>query len=380
MCPCALSAIQIPGCIKMAIDIQIITIALLVAYACTLPGIFLTLRGMALMSDAISHAILPGIVLMFLLTHNLHSPLLMIAASCTGILTVMLTESLIATKCLKKDAAIGLVFPLFFSIGIILICLYARTVHLDIDMVIMGEIIFAPFNTLYIYGYPMGPHALWHMIIILLLNSLFVATCYKELKATTFNPSFARALGFTPWIIQYLLMCLTSITCVGAFDIVGSIVVVALIIGPAATAYLCAKTVDRMITISFIVATLSVFCGYAGARICDVSIAGSIASTNGLLFILALCFAPQRGLMWQCMQNNKQWQHHAIALLCFHINKHNACTHSQLQQNMNWSHKQCARILKKAMHENLISKHGQQFILTSHGLAYVANLSPIVIQ
>ncbi len=355
----------------MVIDIQIITIALLVAYACTLPGIFLTLRGMALMSDAISHAILPGIVLMFLITHNLHSPFLMIAASCTGILTVMLTESLIATKCLKKDAAIGLVFPLFFSIGIILICLYARTVHLDIDMVIMGEIIFAPFNTLYIYGYPMGPHALWHMTVILLLNSLFVATCYKELKITTFNPSFARALGFTPWIIQYLLMCLTSITCVGAFDIVGSIVVVALIIGPAAAAYLCANTVDRMIKVSFITATLSVLCGYAGARICDVSIAGSIATMNGLLFILALCFAPKRGLIWQYWQQNTLWYDHAIKLLCYQVSKSKTYQAEQLQITLNWTNKQYINTEGLAIKKGFLYKCNNRLILTQLGLQMI---------
>ena len=225
-------------------------IALLVSVAAILPGIFLVLRGIALMSDAISHAILPGIVIMFLYMHNLHSPWLMLGASCAGIATVLLTEGLIATNCLKKDAAIGLVFPLFFSVGIILISLYARSVHLDVDMVIMGEMLFTPFDTLHVGGYNLGPSALWTMSIILLLNSLFVACCYKELQLSTFDQPFARAIGFAPTTIYYLLMCLTSITAVGAFDIVGSIVVVALMITPPATAYLLVKTLDRMISVS----------------------------------------------------------------------------------------------------------------------------------
>jgi manganese/zinc/iron transport system permease protein len=362
------------------VDIQIITIALLVAYACTLPGIFLTLRGMALMSDAISHAILPGIVVMFLCTHNLHSPFLMIAASCTGIFTVLLTESLISTKCLKKDAAIGLVFPLFFSIGIILICLYARTVHLDIDMVIMGEIIFAPFDTLYIYGHPMGPHALWNMIIILLLNSLFVALCYKELKITTFNKGLASALGFSPSIIQYILMCLTSITCVGTFDIVGSIVVVALIIGPASTAYLLSKTVDRMMHLSFVVATLSVLCGYACAYILDVSIAGSIATANGLLFLFALCFAPKRGICWQYSCNKKQWLEHALPLICYKLQQKHACTIEHLCTHMHWTIEQSQQVISHAIKKQLIKQKDKTLYLTQYGIDYVARLSSLMIQ
>lgn len=364
----------------LILDIQIITIALLVAYACTLPGIFLTLRGMALMSDAISHAILPGIVIMFLVTHNLHSPWLMLAASCTGILTVMLTESLIATNCLKKDAAIGLVFPLFFSVGIILICLYARTVHLDIDMVIMGEIIFAPFNTLYLYGYAVGPYALWYMMGILLLNSFFVTACYKELQITTFNASFARTIGFNPKIIQYALMCLTSITCVGAFDIVGSIVVVALIIGPAATAYLCTKNLNAMICISFLVATLSVLLGYFGALLFDVSTAGSIATANGLFFIIGLMCAPQRGILRQCFYRKNQQNKQAIIILCHHLQKHHIATLADLQINMGWSLHRCKRVIHQAAQKKLIKKKRDHIILTQKGLDYVATLATLVIQ
>ena len=282
-----------------AIDLQIIAVALPLAYACTLLGLFLTLRGTALMSDAISHAILPGIVGMFLYTHTLHSPLLLIAAACSGMLTVFITELLISSQSLKEDAAIGLVFPLFFSVGIIAICLYARTVHLDIDMVIMGEIIFAPFNTWTFMGYSMGPCALWNMSVILLLNTLFIASCWKELQLSTFDGSFAHTIGYSPILIHYILMGLTGITCVGAFDIVGSIVVVALMVGPAATAYLLTKQLDRMLYISLLCATLAIFFGYALAYYCDVSIAGSIATVNGLLFTCALLFAPKRGIFAQ---------------------------------------------------------------------------------
>lgn len=274
-------------------DLQIIAIALLVAYACTLIGVFLVAQGTALMSDAISHAVLPGIVGMFMLTHNMHSPLLIIAATASGLLTAFLTNKLISLKTLKEDAAIGLVFPLFFSVGIVMLCSYARTVHLDIDMVIMGEIIFAPFNTWSIMGYSMGPIAVWNMSGILLLNALVLALLYKEFQISIFDPVYARTLGFNTHILSYLLMSLTAITCVGAFDIVGSVVVVSLIIGPASCAYLLTTSLEKMLYVALGIATCSIILGYFLAYGFDSSIAGCIATANGLLFSCAFAYTQR---------------------------------------------------------------------------------------
>jgi manganese/zinc/iron transport system permease protein len=131
----------------MSIDqLLILGIACLVSVACVLPGVFLVLRGVALMSDAISHAILLGIVVSFFLVGNLHSPLLIVGATLSGLLTVFLTEWVIHTRRLKEDAAIGLIFPIFFSIGVILISKYAGHIHLDTDAVLLGELVFAPFR------------------------------------------------------------------------------------------------------------------------------------------------------------------------------------------------------------------------------------------
>lgn len=341
------------------IDLQIIAVALPVAYACTLIGVFLTLRGTALMSDAISHAILPGIVAMFLYTHNMHSPLLLLAATCSGMLTVILTELLISSKSLKEDAAIGLVFPLFFSCGIIAICMFARTVHLDIDMVIMGEIIFAPFNTWTFMDYNMGPCALWNMSIILLLNSLFIALCYKELKISTFDPGLACALGYSPTVLHYILMCLTGITCVGAFDIVGSIVVVALIVGPAATAYLLTKKLDRMLYISLIIATCAVLLGYTCAYYFDVSIAGSIAAANGLLFMSALLCAPQRGILAGYLWAGKTDVSLATTLLYAYLASKQTCTAEEMAYDFNWPLGRCQKIIAQAVLQGLAEVKGQ---------------------
>ena len=238
------------------------------------------------MSDAISHAILPGIVIAFFFTHTLSSPLLIIAAAGTGVLTVVLVELLQKTKLIKEDAAIGLTFPALFSVGVILISRYKRNVHLDMDAVLLGELAYAPLNRLTVLGIDLGPSALIVMGVILILNLVFISLFYKELKLVTFDIGLAATLGFAPTLIHYGLMTLVSITTVGAFDAVGSILVVALIAGPAATAYLMTDNLTRMLVLSAALGSINAVVGYLLAYQFDVSIAGTIASVTFFAFML----------------------------------------------------------------------------------------------
>jgi manganese/zinc/iron transport system permease protein len=248
------------------LQIEIQLIAVVVAAACALPGVFLVLRRMSLMSDAISHAILLGIVLAFFITQDLSSPLLIFGAAAIGVLTVTLVELIARTRLVKEDAAIGLVFPVLFSIGVILISKFAGNVHLDTDAVLLGELAFAPFDRFVLFGLDLGPRALYLMGGILLLNLLFIVIFYKELKLATFDAGLAAALGFVPVVIHYVLMGLVSITAVGAFDVVGSILVVALMIAPPATAYLLTDRLSRLIGLSVLIGALSAISGYWLAR------------------------------------------------------------------------------------------------------------------
>lgn len=271
-------------------QLEIIIITCLVSLVTVLPGIFLVLQGTALMSDAISHAILPGIVIMFLVIKKLDSPLLLVGAALAGLTTVLLTQTIINTQRIKKDAAIGLVFPLFFSIGVLLISLYTRNVHLDTDMVLLGELAFAPFNRLVLFGYDIGPYALWLLLSIVAINIVCITVLYKNLLFSIFDPEGAHVQGFKPNYIYYLLMILTSITTVGAFDCVGSLVVVSLMITPAATAYLLCTHISYLITTSITVSIIASVSGYVLASIADLSIAGSIASMNGIIFLYTFIF------------------------------------------------------------------------------------------
>ncbi|MBW3655851.1 MAG: metal ABC transporter permease, partial [Gemmatimonadetes bacterium] len=297
-------------------------IAAVTAAACALPGVFLVLRRMALMSDAISHAILLGIVVGFFVTENIASPLLVGAAALTGVLTVSLVELLDRTRLVREDAAIGLVFPALFSIGVILIARFAGSVHLDIDAVLLGELAFAPFNRLVVNGVDLGPRILWLMSAILLLNAAFIAAFYKELKLTTFDAALASALGFAPGVVHYAFMTLVSVTAVGAFDAVGSILVVALMIAPPAAAYLLTDRLPRMIGLSVAIGVASSLSGYWMSYLFDVSIAGSMATMTGVAFGLVFLLAPERGLLALARRRARQRWEFAQTMLAIHLMNH----------------------------------------------------------
>jgi len=327
----------------MSPSIEIQLIAVVVAVSCALPGVFLVLRRMAMMSDAISHAILPGIVIAFFLTGDLSSPLLIIGAASAGVLTVAFVELLRSTDLLKEDAAIGIVFPALFSVGVILIARYAGDVHLDIDAVLLGELAFAPFDRMVIGGLDVGPRSLWVMMAILILNVAFIWVFYKELKLSTFDSALAASLGFAPLMLEYALMGMVSITAVGAFDAVGSILVVALMVAPPAAAYLLTDDLKRMIILSAVGGLGSAVSGYWLAHVLDASIAGSMATMSGVLFVLVLIFAPVRGLLPQARLRAKQQETFARDMLLIHLYHHEGlpeaeeeCTEEHLQDHLQW--------------------------------------------
>ena len=136
--------------IHFALEIQLI--AIMVASACSILGTFLVLKSMAMVSDAITHTILLGIVVAFFMVHDLNSPLLIVGAGIVGVMTVYLVELLNSTRLVKEDSAIGVIFPLLFSIAVILLSKFAQNVHLDVDSVLLGELAFAPFNRVAIFG------------------------------------------------------------------------------------------------------------------------------------------------------------------------------------------------------------------------------------
>ncbi|MYG00227.1 metal ABC transporter permease [Candidatus Poribacteria bacterium] len=355
-------------------NLEIILIAVTTASACALPGVFLVLRRMTLMSDAISHAILPGIVLAFFLTHNLSSPLLILAAGATGVLTVVFVELLQKTKLVKEDAAIGLTFPALFSIGVILISRHASNIHLDIDAVLLGELAYAPLNRLKVFGSDIGPISLYVMGGLLILNLAFILIFYKELKLATFDASLAVTLGLSPVLIHYGLMTLVSMTTVGAFDAVGSILVVALIVGPPVTAYLMTDSLSRMLILSVIIGSVNAVTGYFLAFPLDVSIAGSIAVMTLLIFVTVFMIVPNRGLIAIARRHIRQKWEFAQTMLVIHLFNHEGLPEAEaeseiahLHEHLQWEPTFASRVVRYALNNRYVSQNAAQLILTDRG-------------
>nr|WP_281376932.1 metal ABC transporter permease [Deinobacterium chartae] len=292
---------------------------MLVSSAAALLGVFLVLRRMSLMSDAISHAVLPGIVAAYWLTGGEAATVpALLGAGAMGLLTVSAVELLARSGRVRSDAAIGVVFPLFFSVGVILVSMYFRDVHLDLDAVLYGEIAYAPFNTLTLLGHEL-PESVVLMGSLALLNALFVALFYKELKLATFDAGLAAALGFAPGLIHYLLMTLLSFTTVGAFQSVGAILVIAFVIVPPATAYLLTRRLPVMIGLSLLFGALSSVAGYVLAILLDASIAGMMATLLGVFFFAALLFSPLEGILATRRRRARQRRQVAARLLVAHL-------------------------------------------------------------
>jgi manganese/zinc/iron transport system permease protein len=351
-------------------QIEIQLIASIVAIACAIPGTFLVLRKMALISDAISHSILPGLVLGFFITHDLNSPLLIVMAALSGLVTVVLVEFIQKTKLVKEDTAIGLVFPVLFSIGVIMIAKNANDVHLDTDAILLGELAFAPFDRFLVDGADLGPKSLWIIGTILLITIGLLFAFFKELKISTFDVGLATALGFSPIMIHYGLMSVASITIVGSFDAVGAILVVALMIAPAATAYLLTDNLKRMLGLSVIFGVFSAITGYWLAHWLDASISGSMTTILGIVFLMVYLFAPKRGLISVLYRNKQQQIEVSLLTFLLHLNNHQEISErhiNHLNEHINWRRVKSKSVLDLALKNNMITIEKSIISLTDKG-------------
>ncbi|MBL7840104.1 MAG: metal ABC transporter permease [Cyclobacteriaceae bacterium] len=281
-------------------DFYIILTASLVASSCALLGCFLILRKMAMVGDAISHAVLPGIVLAFLFSGSRDSVTMLIGAGLIGVFTTFLIEFFHKKARLQTDAAIGVTFTWLFAVGVVLISIFAGKVDLDQDCVLYGEIAYVPLDLIISpSGANLGPKAIYVMGFVLTLIIIFIVTGYKELFLTTFDPAYASAIGISTSLWHYLLMSAVSVTTVSSFESVGAILVVALLIAPAATAYLLTDNFKWMLVLACASGVLASLTGYYLAVWLDGSIAGAIAAMSGIIFGLAMVFSPTHGLFFK---------------------------------------------------------------------------------
>jgi len=270
-------------------NFEILMILIITSFSCSLIGVFISLRKMAMLMDAISHTALIGVVLAYLIIRDINSPFLIIGASAVCVLTVYLIEVL-SDKKIEKGAATGLIFPLLFSLGVLIIDRKLKNSQISINSALFGKLEFIIFKRLTINNIDLGPLALYIMLVIAVVIAVFIIIFYKELKVISFDIIFAKTSGVSVLLVHYLFISLISLTAVSAFNIVGVILVISLIIGPSVTSLLFTKNLKKTIIFSIFIGLINSLVGYGIAFKYDIIISGAVASVNMVVFLLALLF------------------------------------------------------------------------------------------
>lgn len=285
------------------LDTWIVVVGMLSAMSCALLGNYLVLRRMSMMGDAISHAVLPGLAIAFLISGSRDSLPMLTGAIGIGVVTTLFIQGIDKLSGLDKGASMGVVFTTLFALGLILIRQAADHVDLDPGCVLYGAIELTPLDTYLWFGWEI-PRAAVTNGVMLLVNLIFVLVFYKELKITSFDPALATTIGINANIMHYVLMTLVAATTIAAFESVGSILVIAMLIVPGAAAHLLTDRLSRMLIISLAIACLSALLGHVGAITIppwfgfrDTSTAGMMAVMTGAIFVVVFLFAPRYGLV-----------------------------------------------------------------------------------
>lgn len=353
---------------------EVLLILLLSALALSLPGVMLVLRNMAMTADALSHTILLGIVLAYFATHELNSPLLLPAAALFGLFTVLVINKLTEKGKLTEDAATGLVFPLFFSLAVLLISRYGQGAHLDLDNVIMGDVVFAPFNQIEIFGLRL-PKAVFTMGLTLFLNLLFIIIFYKEIKLFCFDPEMAKLNKLWPEVLTQLFIFLLSFSAVTAFDVLGAVLVIAFLVIPAATALLVSRRFLQALFLTGLLALIYTAGGLALALRFNVSIAGMCAAVMGAGFFIVFFFRREGFAAGRIRRRRvaKRLRREAFLL---HVYNHEGRAEASyelgletLPMHLNWPERKVRRLAEQLIAQGLlrVDRGKQVYALTESG-------------
>jgi manganese/zinc/iron transport system permease protein len=275
------------------------------AAACAILGCYLVLRRLSLLGDAISHAILPGIAVAFLLAGR--EPWAMfLGALVVGLLTTLLTQSLSSLGKVPEDASMGVVFTSLFAIGVILITNVASRVDLDPGCVLYGLIEFVPLDTIDLTWPAIEvPRVLPALLLVLFITLLVVVLFWKELKISAFDPDLATAMGISAIAFHYLLMSMVAWVTVASFEAVGSILVIAMLIVPPAAAHLITDRLNWMMALSVLIGMVSSALGYYADRWLETGVAPMMAVAAGLQFLLAALLSPRYGIISKAMRQSR---------------------------------------------------------------------------
>ncbi len=266
----------------------IFAMGFLVTAACGFLGTFIVWRRMALVGDAISHSVLPGIVIAFLVSQSRDTLPMFLGALGAGVLTTVLIELIHQKSRIKTDAALGIVFTTLFAFGVVLVSLYGENVDLDVDCVLYGELEHVIFETPVAFlGLFEAPNSVLRMGAVTLAVMVLVAVFYRPLLLSSFDPGLARSMGVSPAVIHHALMALLAVVVVSAFEAVGAVLVIAMLIFPATTASLLSDRLPVILGLTLLIALLSAFLGLHLALWLDASTAASISVVIFGMFLAA---------------------------------------------------------------------------------------------
>ena len=354
--------------------IESLYILIITSLACAVLGVFLVLRRLSMVSDAISHSVLLGIVIGYFVTKDIGSVFLIIGASLFGVLTTFCIELIIKSKRITEDASVGIIFPLFFSVAVILITRYARNVHLDTEIVLIGEIILAPLHRINFLGFSL-PKALVQMSFVLLINIVFITVFFRKLKISSFDPVYATVAGIAGAVLHYSFMALVSFTAVSAFESVGAILAIAFFISPAASAYLISKDLKITILLACVYAVFNSFIGYFLAVKFNVSMSGMCAVVSGITFLITMSVYPG-GIFTRMIRYINNRNRFSRELLILHIDNHSGkqealgeLGYSTIRQHIGWSDRKLKYVLDRLIKKGYVyrAKERGVYSLTETG-------------
>ena len=272
-------------------DILTLITALLIAWSCSLLGCFLVLRKVVMVGDAISHSVLPGIVIAYLVSSNFNSVFMLIGAAVFGVFTTVIIDFFHKKLKLQEDASIGITFTWLFALGVILISVFTDgNADLDQDCVLFGELGTTFLDKIIYNGRLYGTRSSMLILPVFICIVLFVRFGFKGLQLLSFNEEFAKSKGINVSFWHYTFMALVSITTVMSFESVGAILVVGLLVIPPATSYLLVDRLVPMLWLSCVLSTIACFIGYYASIYFDVSISSMIIVVAGILFVLVLIY------------------------------------------------------------------------------------------
>jgi manganese transport system permease protein len=262
--------------------------AILVGIICGVIGCFIILRGMALMGDAISHAVLPGVVIAYMLGASFF-----VGAVITGVLTALGIGYISQNSRIKDDSAIGIMFTAMFAFGVVLNSSLKGT-SVDLWHILFGNVL------------AVSTTDLWVTFAMSIFVIVMIILFYRPLLLSTFDPTMAKATGLPVKFIHYMLMLLLSLVTVASLQAVGIILVVAMLITPGATAYLLTDRLSVMLVLSAVFGVISGVLGIYFSVIFDVSSGSTIVLIASLLFGLAFFFSPKQGIIWRALRSKLQ--------------------------------------------------------------------------